>query len=124
MDFEGLDLDLDLAGSASTETLEYVEMTTDELAAALREGAVIYAEPTHDLRFEVSLEGVLQVVIAAVSNEGTAHLRHAVSACLGGTVSATVEMGVAIPLDGASFDRAQAALLLRAMDALASVTGS
>ena len=120
MDFEGFDI----AGSEAPNDLEYVEMTTRELAAAIREGAVIYAEPTHDLRYEVSLEGVLQVVIAAMGNEGTAQLRNALSASLGGTATATVQTAVAIPLDDDSLDRAQAALLLRAMDALTIVTGS
>ncbi|SEM77693.1 hypothetical protein [Streptacidiphilus jiangxiensis] len=114
--------DFNATDSAQPEAWEYVEMTTPELADAIREGAVIYAEPTHDLRFEVSLAGVVQVVIAAISTEAATQLRHALCASLGGTAAAAVRTAVAIPLDEA-VDRAQAALLLRAMDALAIVTG-
>ncbi|MFE4512591.1 hypothetical protein ACFRMQ_00115 [Kitasatospora sp. NPDC056783] len=119
MDIEGIDIEY----RVPLEELEYVEMTTPELASALREGAVIEAAPTHDLRYEVSLEGVLQVVIAAMGSDGAAQLRTALSASLDGTSTATVQTGVAIPLDD-SLDRAQAALLVRALDALAIVTGS
>ncbi|RKE02982.1 hypothetical protein [Streptomyces sp. TLI_171] len=121
MDFEDFDI---AADSAPPAVLEYVEMTTTELAAAIGEGAVIYTELTHDLHFEVSLAGVLQVVIADIGTEAAAQLRTALSASLDGQATAAVQTESTIQLTDDCLDRAQAALFLRAMDALAIVTGN
>lgn len=111
----------DTARRRAPEGLEYVEMDTAELAVVLREGGVIYVEPTHDLHYQVSLEGVLQVVITAMGDAGAEQLRTALSAALDGATTAAVQTTVAIPLDE-SFNRPHAALLLRAMNALSQVT--
>ncbi|MFB8290171.1 hypothetical protein [Kitasatospora sp. MBT63] len=113
---------LGLGYSSPAEGLEFIEMTTEELAAALGEGATIEASPTHDLHYEVSLEGVVQVVISALGNESAAQVRAALTASLDGA-SAEMRTAMTVSFDEESTDRGQAALLLRALDALVMVTG-
>nr|BEK71330.1 hypothetical protein KPHV_85570 [Kitasatospora purpeofusca] len=119
MNIEGLDLTC----SVPVEGLTFAEMTTEELAAAIREGAAIEASPTHDLHYRVSLEGVLQCTFSALGNESAAQVRAALAATLDNRPAA-VRTAATMPLDDEFVDRGQAALLLRAIDALAMVTGT
>nr|BEK71354.1 hypothetical protein KPHV_85810 [Kitasatospora purpeofusca] len=119
-------MDIESFGSPGTtpaEELEYIEMTTEELATAIREGAVICTEPIRGVRYEVSLVGVLQVVIGELATAEASELGSAFAGSLERGISAEVQSRSVISLNDETLDRGETALFLRALAALAIVTG-